>query len=98
MTTCELEFLTSVIRDHGSTLHEDTSILMLEYFFAVYQSRPYLSHVMGLCEQMGRIVRDNKERSMGMLRLVEQKIVPQCLSTFLGLKNEENNSSILTPL
>ena len=39
MTTCELEFLTDVIRNRASTLPEDTFILMLEFFFAVYLSR-----------------------------------------------------------
>ena len=93
MTTCEMEFLTDVMRKHGSLLPEDTSILMLEYFYTVYQSRPYLSHVMKLSEHIGEIVRDNKERSMGMLRFVEQTIVPQSLNTFLAIKNEENKSA-----
>jgi hypothetical protein len=53
---------------------------------------------MGLCEQMGTIVRENKEKSMGILRLTEQTIIPQSLSTFLGIKNEENKSALTTPL
>ena len=35
MTTCELEFLTDVIRDHGQVLPEDTATLLLEYFHGV---------------------------------------------------------------
>ena len=48
MTTCELEFLTDLVREHGKTLEEDTAALFIEYFHEVMRSRPYLTHTMKL--------------------------------------------------
>ena len=44
MTTIELEFLTEVVREHIAVLQENTSTLLLQYFFGVLLSRPYLAH------------------------------------------------------
>lgn len=98
MTTCELEFLTDVMRDHGKLLSEDSSILMLEYLHAVYHSRPYLSHAMKLSDHIGQIVGENKEKSIGMMRFVEQTVVPQSLGSFLAIKREEQIHAMQSPL
>ena len=35
MTTCELEFLTNLVRDHCAVLQESTVVLLIEYFHGV---------------------------------------------------------------
>ena len=35
MTTCELEFLTDLVRDHCAVLQESTVVFLLEYFHGV---------------------------------------------------------------
>ena len=35
VTTCEVEFLTDIIKEHGSVLQEDTAELILEYFHGI---------------------------------------------------------------
>ena len=56
MTTCEMEFLTDMMRSHGKVLRESTVTLMLEFFYSVHQTRPYLTHTMKLIEFMSEIV------------------------------------------
>ena len=79
MTTCELDFLTTVVSDHAKLLEEDTVMLILEYFHEVFQRRPYLAHSMKLGKYIGELVNEHKERSTIILRFVEQTIVPQTL-------------------
>ena len=71
MTTCELEFLTEVIRDHNQVLEEDTAALLLEYFHGVQMSRPYLTNAMKLSDSISKLVGEHKERSIGIMRFIE---------------------------
>ena len=62
-TTTEIEFLKQVFKNHGSTLDENTTQSLLEFFVHVYINHPYVGYVMGLCEQIKSIVETNKEVS-----------------------------------
>lgn len=76
MTTCELEFLTSLITNHSQVLEEDTAALLLEYLHGVQMKRPYLANAMKLNKHIGTLVKEHKERSMGIMRFIEQTMVP----------------------
>ena len=63
-TTTEIEFLKQVFKNHGSTLDENTTQALLEFFVHLYQHFPYVGSVMGICEQITKIVETNKEVSL----------------------------------
>ena len=63
-TTTEIEFLKQVFKNHGSTLDENTTQALLEFFLHVYIHHPYVGHVMGLSDQIASIVETNKEVSL----------------------------------
>ena len=88
MTTCELEFLTGVCRDHAKTLDEQTIVKLLEYFHKVQQKRPYLGHALKLGSHICDLVKQFVEASE-VTRYVEKTIVPVVLSAYQALKTEE---------
>ena len=98
MTTMELEFLTDFISEHGHVLQEDTAMLLLEYFQGVFATRPYLTHAMKLVEHIGLLVQEHKERSLAILRFVEQTVAPQALNQLIAIRREELAHATQNPL
>ena len=79
-------------------LQEDTALLLLEYFHGVFQTRPYLTHSMKLFDHMGSLVNEHKERSMGIMRFVEQSILPSALNQLIDIKKDEIARAVQNPL
>ena len=53
---------------------------------------------MKLSEHIGSLIYEHKERSMGIMRFVEQTIVPQTLSVLISVKKEEITHATQNPL
>ena len=89
MTTCELEFLTGIVEDHGQMLDDETVLLMLEYFWKVHQTRPYLTYALKLSHHIGELVADHKETSVEITQYIEENLIPETLATYISMKRKD---------
>lgn len=89
MTSTELEFLTGVARDHGPTLDDETVSLMLDYFWQVHQTRPYLAHTLKLSTRIGELVGVQKEINVELMSYVEDRVIPEALESYGQVKQTE---------
>ena len=89
MTTCELEFLTNIIKDHCAMLDEGTVSLLLQYFWRIHRTRPYLAHALKLSTHISELVNVHKETSVEIMQQVEETVIPEALEHYSQIKKSE---------
>ena len=93
----ELEFLMDVTKDQVKVLPEETVHLLLEYLHSCGVKSSGLAHQLKLSDLIGQLVQEHKE-SVSIVRLVEQRIAPALLDSFINIKRDEIAKALASPL